>query len=67
MQSNQLAAQEVLTWRDALRDGDGLDALGGDEAVDSPFATAVEAVFGDFEPTGWEVLVLLSRYRWFSA
>jgi hypothetical protein len=45
VQRDQLAAEEILSWRDAGRDRDGLHALGGDEAVDAPFTRAVETVF----------------------
>jgi hypothetical protein len=53
VQSNQFAAKQVLARCYALRDGDGLHAAVGDEAVDAPFAAAVEAVLGYFEPAGY--------------
>jgi hypothetical protein len=53
MQSDELTTEQVLSWRNALWDGDGLDTSVGDEAVYTPFAAAVEAVFGDLEPAGY--------------
>jgi hypothetical protein len=58
VQGDEFATQEVLPRRNALWDSNSLHALVGDEAVDAPFAAAVEAVFGDFEPTGCVMLAL---------
>lgn len=46
MQRNQLTAEQVLSWCNASWDCDGLLALVGDQAVDTPFC-AVEGVFGN--------------------
>lgn len=46
VQSNQLTAEQILAWRDARRDGDGLLALVGNQAVDTPLR-AVKGVFSD--------------------
>ena len=46
VQSNQLTAEQILAWRDAGWDGDGLLALVGDQTVNTPLR-AVEGVFGD--------------------
>lgn len=69
MQGDELATQEVLPRRNALRDRDSLHALVGDEAVDAPFATAIETVFGDLEPTSCVLLALRrishhENWRW---
>jgi hypothetical protein len=60
VQSDEFAAEEVLAWGDALGDGDGLDALVGDEAVDAPFG-AVEGVLGNL--LGWCVNIFSPRGR----
>lgn len=46
VQRNQLSTEQVLAGRNAGRNRDGLLALVGDQAVDTPFG-AVERVFGD--------------------
>jgi hypothetical protein len=46
VQRNQLAAEEVLAWRNAGGDCDCLLALVLDQTVDAPCG-AVEGVFGD--------------------
>jgi hypothetical protein len=48
VQSNELAAEQVLAWCNAFGDRDGLDAFVGDQAVDAPF-TAVEGILSDLK------------------
>jgi hypothetical protein len=49
MQRNEFTAEEILSWRDAFWDRNRLNALVGDQAVDTPFR-AVEGIFRDLEP-----------------
>jgi hypothetical protein len=51
VEGDEFAAEEVLARSNAGRDGDGLFALVGDEAVDAP-GGAVEGVFGDLVGAG---------------
>jgi hypothetical protein len=46
MQSDEFATKQVLAGRNALGNGDCLDAFVCNEAVDAPFG-AVEGVLGD--------------------
>lgn len=46
VQSDQLSAQQVLAWCDASGDRNGLFALVGNEAVDTPLG-AIKGIFGD--------------------
>lgn len=58
MQRNQLGPQKILAGRNTSRDGDGLIALVGNQAIDTPFC-AVECVLGDFEPATADARVRL--------
>lgn len=44
VKSNQLTTKQVLAWSDTSGNSDGLFALVGDQAIDTPFC-AVEGVF----------------------
>lgn len=50
MQRNQLAAKQILSRRNALRDGDSLHASISDQPIDAPFPSRIEAVLCDLEP-----------------
>jgi hypothetical protein len=49
MQRNQLAPKQILSWRNALRDRNSLDASVRNQTINTPFA-AIIRVFCDLEP-----------------